>query len=197
MGSCRLISRKLLTRLTVMSVDPVFERAFSRVYGKPCWRVSPGYASCLTLEFGKPHLMVREPLSVKGVSALVRAAFAQRRVTIRGDWHLWIYCCDWEVVSRGRRIGDSSTESRTRQAAKSIDGQKLTKFSISPKTLECSFYFDLGAIMTTRPFDKKSEQWLFYEPSNKVLTLRADGYYKHSRSDRADGRGKWNAIVLQ
>ena len=177
-----------------MRVVPVFEKVFSKIYGKPCWLVRDGYGSTLTFEFGKPHLQVREPRAARNVSPRIRAVLAKRRVFIHGDWHLWIYACDWKVFSRGKLVADSSTQSRAGRATSFIDGQKLTRFSISVKTLECSFHFDLGAILKTRPFDKVSEQWLLYDPSHKVLTLRADGLYQHGRSDLPPAREKWLPI---
>jgi len=178
-----------------MPVASVFERVFSRIYGKPCWQVSAGHGSFLTFEFGRPHLEVREPVAAtKSATTKVRARLGRRSVVVHGDWHLWIYCCEWEVFSRGKRVGDSSTRAKIRRAIDCLDGQKLTQFSISRK-VECAFRFDLGAVLRTHPYDKKSEQWMLYEPSHRVLVLRADGHFKHMRSDVPDGSGKWTAVV--
>ena len=180
-----------------MSVAPCFEKAFRRIYGKPCWCVAKGYGSFLTLEFGKPHLNIREPVvASRNATKRVRESLARRRVYPRGEWHLWIYCCDWDVFCKGRRVGGSSTDLRIRAAADVLDGQKLIRFSISSRTAQCSFRFDLGAVLTTRPFDRWREQWLFYEPSGKVLILRADGFYKHVRSDVPDRQEKWMPVYV-
>lgn len=180
-----------------MHVAPVFERAFRRIYGKPCWKVGAGYGSFLTFEFGRPHLRVREPIAVKKrASAKVRARLTRRNVVVHGDWHLWIYGCEWEVFCRGKRIGDRSTKTKVRRAIDFLDGQKLTQFSISPRKVECVFRFDLGAVLRTRPYDHESEQWLLFEPSHKVLVLRADGCYHHIRSDMPDGaEKKWSPVI--
>ena len=159
------------------------ERIVRRLYGKPCWGVNPGVGPSLTLEFGKPSLKIREPIvPSKSVSAGVRERLARRGVQVHGEWHLWIYCCDWEVFCGSKRIGDNSTKSKIRAAAEFLNGQKLTRFSISPRKFNCVFEFDLGASLKTRPYDKGAEQWLLYGPSHKVLILRADGY-KYMRSD--------------
>jgi hypothetical protein len=39
----------------------VFAETFSKLYGLPCWDVKPGLFPSLTLEFGEPHLDIREP----------------------------------------------------------------------------------------------------------------------------------------
>lgn len=178
-----------------MRVAPDFERAFRKVYGKPCWGVRQGYGSFLTLEFGKPHLVIREPfVASRTASKGVREALVHRDAHARGEWHLWIYCCDWEVRSKGRRVGDSITSAKIQKAAAVLNGQKLVRFSIQPRTLHCQFDFDLGASLKTRPFDSESEQWLLYEPSHRILALRADGRYRHGRSDRPENETEWKPV---
>lgn len=174
----------------------VFERIFRKIYGKPCWGIKQGYGSFLTFEFGEPHIVIREPIMAsKTASQKVRRGLARRLVFPHGDWHLWIYRCDWHVLARGKRIGGSSTDAKIRRAADFLNGQKLTRFSISPRTLRCVFRFDLGGSLMTRPFDKKREQWLLYEPSGNVLTLRADGRYRHARSDVPDRENDWKPLT--
>jgi hypothetical protein len=168
------------------------ERFFRKLYGKPCWGVRPGYGSFLTLEFGDPHLQVTEStVASSGAPAKVRKTLARRGVFVHGEWHLWIYCCDWEVLLGRKHIGDSSTKPRVCRAAAFLDGQKLTRFSISRRTARCVFEFDLGAILKTRPYDKDSERWLLYDPSHRVLALRADGRYQYMRSDAPRDQADW------
>lgn len=192
-----LIFRGGLSTLSQMQIAPVFGRSFGKLYGKPCWGVRPGHGSFLTLEFGNPRLRVRERIvASSSASANVKAALARRIVTARGDWHLWIYCCDWTVLFKGKRIGDSSATRKIRRAADFLNGQKLVRFSMSPRYLTCAFEFDLGATLNTRPFDKKLEQWLLYEPSQKVLVLRADGRYKHQWSNQPGNLGQWKPVRI-
>ena len=173
-------------RLPRMQIAPVFDRAFRRIYGKPCWGVRPGHGSFLTFEFGKPHLEVREPIvASKGASARVRESLGRRLTYVRGEWHLWIYCCNWEVPSHGKRIADSSTKRKTRVAADVLNGQKLLGVSIVSRKVHSVFKFDLGATLRTWPLDHEREQWLLYEPSKQVLVLRADGRYEHREFVRA------------
>jgi hypothetical protein len=116
-----------------MPIAPIFQRVFSEVYGHPCWDVKPGYGSFLTLEFGKPHLDVREPIIAnKDASLRVRRHLARRSIFVHGEWHLWIYCCAWEVLFNGRHIGNGSTKLGMQRAAKVLDGQKLVQFFLRP-----------------------------------------------------------------
>lgn len=98
------------------------------------------------------------------------------------------------MLSGNKRIGDSSTKTKMRCAAEFLNGQKLIGFSISPQNVNCVFEFDLGASLKTRPYDKDGEQWLLYGPSQKVLTLRADGLYKCMRSDVPEDQGRWKPL---
>jgi hypothetical protein len=172
-----------------------FQKVFKAILGKPCWDVKPGHGSFLTMEFGEPHLEVREPITTrKGVTAKVREQLARRHVCARGEWHFWIMYCDWEVRCKGKRVGDSSTETKIRRAADFLDGQKLIRFSILPRTAQSIFVFDLGASLKTSPYDKGSEQWMLFQPSKKVLVLRADGQYKYEPSETSSDEGTWRPI---
>src|SRR5262245_11898529 len=117
-------------------------RSFSKLYGKPCWGVKRGYASFLTLEFGRPHLVIREPRRITDdVSPRVRNLFARRLVVVRGDWHLWIYSCDWVVRDGSKVIGDSSNARRIDRAAAFLSGQKLSSISLRARGARTRFGF--------------------------------------------------------
>lgn len=180
-----------------MPIDPIFDALFKEIYGKPCWRVTPGHGSFLTLEFGDPHLEIREPMAPReDTPENVGEDLQSRRVFIHGDWHLWIYCCDWRVLREEKLVGDSSSDSRIQQAADYLNGQKLIHFSIRLPRIECAFGFDLGARLETRPYDRDSEQWLFFDQrTHKVLTLRADGRYSYHPSSQA-GKEDWQPILV-
>ena len=174
------------------------ERSFAKLRGKPCWGVKRGFGSFLTLEFGSPRLVVREPHSPTGnVSRRVRKLLARRRVHARGRWHLWIYCCEWRVSSNGVVIGDSTTSRRIDRAARELNGQKLLDVVIRPRGARTRFVFDLGAELETRPFDRSREQWLLYEPGGHVLAWRADRKYQYGLGNRAPDRLKWRSLARE
>ncbi len=180
-----------------MPIDPVFETVFRKIYGLPCWRVAPGHGSFLTFEFGEPHLEVREPEPTNPkYSAKMNRDLASRRVFIHGDWHLWIYCCDWKVLSKGKFVGKSTSATSYQRAADLLEGQKLIRVEIIARPCRTVFEFDLGGVLETRPYDPASEQWMFFDrATDKVLTLRADGFFSHNRSDVAASQ-KWEPIQL-
>src|SRR5258706_10878126 len=179
-----------------MKIAPVFERSFAKVYGKPCWGVKQGHGSFLTLEFGKPHLEIHEPIVARdGASKKVRGNLTRREVYIHGDWHLWIYCCAWEVLLNDKQVAhNESSDSRIARAANFLNGQKLVRFSMAPRGTHCCFEFDLCGVLKTRPYSRTDEQWLFYEPTGKVLTLRADRRYSYQVSSRSEVKTGWKPV---
>jgi hypothetical protein len=165
--------------------------AFRKLRGLPCWNVQRGFGSFLTLEFGEPHLAIREPFESTARSAKVRKLAARRLVSLRGDWHLWIYCCDWSVFEGQDLVGDCSTKQTMDRAAEFLNGQKLIRTGVIARGMRATFEFDLGGRLETRPYDRTSEQWMLYEPGGNVLTVRADMRYSYGSGGRASDRKKW------
>lgn len=173
----------------------VIQQVFKELYGLPGWNVHIGYGSFLTFEFGQPRLEIREPRELtRKVSLRMKRAYARRRVTLRGNWHLWIYCCDWYVCEGERIVGDSNTKRAAHRAAAFLDGQKLVRFDLAKRGARCVFEFDLGATLHTQPHDRRSEQWLLYCPSGKVLALRADRRFSYLPGDTPANKEKWQPI---
>lgn len=174
----------------------IFHKVFRELYGELCWNVKPGYGSFFTLEFGKPHLDVREPtVASRDASRKVRRLLARRSVFVHGEWHLRIDSCAWEALSNGRHVGNGSTKRSMRRAADLLDGQKLIQFSFFSKNVQCIFEFDLGATLRTVPYDRKGEQGVLLTPEQKALTLRADGRYQYMRADLPRDAGLWKPVL--
>jgi hypothetical protein len=168
------------------------ERVFAPLRDLPCWNVTRGHGSFLTFEFGAPHLTVREPMETSPeMSSRVRQGLARRFVSLRGDWHLWIYCCLWQVRDRRKVIGDWTSKRRMDRAAAYLDGQKLISVDIARRGVRTVFEFDLGGRLETAPYDRNREQWLLYEPAGTVFTVKAGRYYQHQRGNFPYGAGEW------
>lgn len=125
-------------------VDPI-EAAFGKIYGLPCWNVRPGHGSFLTLEFGQPHLTIREPCeAIHTESAKIKRIYARRKVVLHGDWYLWIYCCDWTFSLAGELVGDGESEQGIQDTVCEMDGQKLVRVMVNHPPGHSVFEFDLG-----------------------------------------------------
>ena len=171
-------------------MDAVAE-AFEPVYGMPSWSVRRGVGSFLTLEFGAPSLEIED---VRELSAHVGAEFMRvpRRVAyVKGEWHLWIYMCDWSLSWRDREIAHSESEDLVIDRALGVlNGQSLTRVTAGAADGTSSFAFDLACVLSTRPLqpcdddtDEDREQWMFFQPSGRVLSLCGDGRLHSGMSD--------------
>jgi hypothetical protein len=179
-------------------VDPIFQRVFKEVYGRPCWGVENCVGSDIVFEFGDPHLVIREPSAARPkASRRVRELFARRGVTVQGQWHLWIWMCNWEIFHKGKRLGSDRARSNLQPIVHSLDGQKLIRFSFPPRGNECVFDFDLGGVLITHPWGPDDDQWMLYEPSGFVLTFRGNNRFSHHRSNQPWDAGPWKPIFAR
>ena len=169
-----------------------FDQSFKQLLGKPCWGVKRGWGSFLTIEFGQPHLELLEPRETTSTSKKVQAAAARRLAYVRGDWHLWVYCCQWGVFNdSGELIGDTSSRRSIDRAAAFLNGQALVAGALIPRGMRTVLEFDLGARLEMKPYNRTAEQWMLYEPNGKVLTVRADKRYSYGSKDHAPERMQW------
>jgi len=184
------------------SAIDIIQAVFAPLYGKPCWQVQQGYSSFLTFEFGEPHLKINDPRpNPRAKTAARRRRAARRSVWVRGDWHLWLYMCDWTLYQGDRLAATTySPNQRIGNALLDIDGQMLTGVSVSSDLRRSTFTFDLGGRIETvaddEP-DKPAEQWMLFEPSGYVLTVRSDGCYHHDRGNTAPDSLVWRRYTAE
>ena len=177
--------------------DPL-QRAFAPLLGLPAWSVQKGHGSFLTMEFGEPHLLTREPTQAKSRNDRVRARLGCRIVKPVGEWHLWVYCCCWCVVSKDAQIASSeSSDAEIHAAANEIDGQILVKVKADPDKGTSAFEFDLGASLHTGPWedDRGVEQWMLYaQRSGQVFSYRGDGHYSWGPDSEKSDEMVWRSL---
>jgi hypothetical protein len=71
---------------------------------------------------------------------------------IDGQWHLWIYCCEWSLTLDGTPLAHNESADLTmRRALRVLNGQKLTAVDIEPTDGRTRLTFDLGCFLLTRP----------------------------------------------
>ena len=142
-------------------------KIFFSVLNKPTWQVRVGHGSFLTFEFGQPYLHIREPNP--------STQQLNRLITIRGDWHLWVYSCNWEIENNNTVIASSNSERNTMQRAASfLDGQKLLNVAFDNNLKISSFIFDLGGMLKTWPqTTEREDQWIFFHKDEHVITLNS------------------------
>ena len=104
------------------------------------------------------------------------------------------------VVAPGRpvsiltRVANNKSSRTHEKGVQELDGQKLLRLSQHSRGLHSTFEFDLGGVLITRPYDQKSEQWMLFEPSGFVLTLRGDKRFSYHRSNELCDADSWKSI---
>lgn len=164
----------------------IIDSIFQPVIGKHCWNTENGVGSSLRFEFGEPHFVIhREPYKSKSTKPRMVRLAARRIVAIQGDWHLWIWSCDWRFFRNNILVGDSeSNRKELKQIAYDLEGQALISVKVSGVGMTV-FEFDLGGRLETFPYSETSEepepeeQWMLFQPSGMVFTFRSDGKYSH------------------
>jgi hypothetical protein len=173
----------------------LLQQIFKKLYGKPSWNVQRGWGSFITFDFGKPRLEVLKKVFKPGK----RRKYPQRYAYIHGEWHLWIYCCDWVIRQDGRKVGDSTSNEKIDRGCLVLGGQYLTKVVVNPKNWQTDFYFDLGGHLQTKPYkkeDEPSKTWKLGCPDGKWFLLRADGKYSYRSGKTPPDKQVWQPFTV-
>ncbi|MBW0005450.1 MAG: hypothetical protein JO216_18405 [Hyphomicrobiales bacterium] len=159
--------------------------AFLPLLGELVWSVHRGHGTFLTMEFGLPHRIIREPIvASKEASARVKRNLAKRRVTIVGDWHFWIEMAHWEVKTTNCSVSDHDVQAvKIDEALHELDGQKLLSVGFGEQASSCILRFDLGGFIHIFPYenyqhsgkDSETQLWSISHFNTQIVYLKADG----------------------
>jgi hypothetical protein len=167
---------------------------FADVIDKPAWNVRKGHGSFLTFEFGEPRLEIGKPMKIEPQSERLPKSLRRRPVAVRGEWHLWIYCCHWQATYEGELVGHSgSPRSEVEAAAHMFNGQALASMTVDPAKGASQFVFDLGGILKTVPYrtGDDEESWMLFTPDGRVLVYRSDGHFSLHARDADPRKAVW------
>lgn len=175
--------------------------SFHEIYGLPSWYVTKGEGSFVTLEFGQPHLKIWGPRLMRTrIEGLTEKA-ERRLAVVRGEWQLWIYCCQWSLSHFDVQIAHGESSDHTiNQALRLLNGQALTDVRIE-SVARTTFQFDLGCELSTWPasldaYDGEPvDQWSFYKPDGTVVTLRGDDMVSDLPTDQEPTDRDWHSRV--
>jgi hypothetical protein len=150
------------------------------------WQVRRGHGSFLTMEFGAPHLAVREPIVPSaGTSGKVRRNLLRRHVDITGDWHFWVQYSNWTVsTSNGVLTSCDARGSPSDECLADLDGQRLVSVEAHAQARSSMFKFDLGASLEMSPSAEiPDDQWSVYSWDGDIVSCRADGTLVFDKAD--------------
>ncbi len=141
-----------------MQLKEQIEALFRPLIGKKAWGASVGWGSFVTVEFGRKRLYHRH---------------------YHGDWHLWLYQCEWSLNSNGRCLAHSESKKRVMQLAiDNLNGAKLTDFSFDSQRAATEFVFDNHLGLRCKPYADAAadeEYWMLFTPDRQVASLLESG----------------------
>lgn len=164
----RLVSSKSMGQ-PVHSVASVF----APLIGQYAWGSRQGVGSFLTIEFGQPHLFVREALPSASTARL-----RKRGVQSVGQWHLWVLYCSWSVMAPHVQVcsPDWEDKARVEEALFMIDGQKLLGVRHDTESRVTNVEFEGEVELSLGPLpDAADDQWRIYEFQGRVLSFTKQG----------------------
>lgn len=139
-----------------MTGNDIIRGAFASIAGLPCWQVLGEFGSYLTFHFGTPNVHVNEPSE----------AFRHRRLAgVDGQYVLRIDTCQWVAFQDGGRLAHSESPRQViRNAAATLQGQKLLGSTLRIAPAGGEFVFDLGgrvAYQRHDPAEVENCLWTF------------------------------------
>jgi hypothetical protein len=138
-----------------MRLKKQVDTLFQPLIGQKAWGASLGWGSFVTIEFGRKHLYHRH---------------------YHGEWHLWLYLCEWELRSNDRVLAHSESKKRVMQLAiDNLNGAELRGFAFDSQRMITEFTFDHDLHLQCRPYaDAASDDecWMLFMPDRQVASLR-------------------------
>jgi hypothetical protein len=150
---------------------------FRPLTGMLTWNCRRDHGSFLSLQFGAPHLSVREPITPSpGISARAAKLLARRRVSMHGDWCLLVLHCDWLLEIDGKEFHSNLDDlSVVDEYMAYLDGQRLVSAELIESGKAVTMKFDLGASLKLEPSadgdaTDDDEQWAVYR-ADAIIAL--------------------------
>jgi hypothetical protein len=136
------------------------------------WRLKLGVGSFVTIEFGKPEA---------NPSGLVR----------HGEWHLWLYMCNWKLKRTGKALADSQGDRTSIESVfQNLELGSVKEVRIPRSSVDLQIEFDSGVNLWTTSTSKrdKVEQWMLFTPERKCLSAFGNQSYEYAPIDESRPR---------
>lgn len=146
------------------------ETLFQPLVGQKAWGAKIGWGSFVTIEFGSKRLKDHH---------------------YRGDWHLWLYQCDWTLKSKTHELANSESKRRLMQAAiENLNSLELEGLAFDPQKMWTEFIFEGGLRLRCQPYldaEPNEERWMLFTPDKQVASLVAQGL-RYEPASLVDGK---------
>lgn len=146
------------------------ETLFQPLIGQKAWGAKIGWGSFVTIEFGLKRLQDHH---------------------YHGDWHLWLYQCDWTLKSKTHELANSESKRPLMQAAiENLNNLELEGLAFDPRKMWTEFMFQGGLRLRSQPYsdaEPNEECWMLFMPDKQVASLVARGL-RYEPSSLVDGK---------
>lgn len=153
-----------------MDFKKEIETLFQPLVGQRAWGAKIGWGSFVTIEFGSKRLQDHH---------------------YHGDWHLWLYRCDWTLKSKTHELANSESKRALMQAAiDNINGLEFERLAFDLNRTWTEFIFQSGLRLRCQPYpdaEPNEEYWMLFLPDKQVASLVAQGL-KYEPASVADRR---------
>jgi len=136
------------------------QRYFGPLLQTQPWKARLGHGSFLTFEFGRR---------------------VKNHGHVRGEWHLWIYQANWELLHGNRRLANSDSDRRVISVSvRRLEDVPLNEVSFEPEHGKSTFVFgDFRLVVSPADYlddaDDRDQFWLLFTPKNEVLSVGPGG----------------------
>ena len=160
------------------------EQFWNPIVGNMAWQVRKGYGTFLTMEFGPPHLSVRElAIPPDETKRPIGGLLSRRRVFVQGTWHLWIKYCSWTIedhfgseirILKNGEQGEKNNGEQGDNILQDLEGQILNNVKSDAQKGTLLAEFDLGSKLLISPGFDEAEGPMFslYGPEKQYSEVR-------------------------
>lgn len=139
---------------------------FRPVHGQKAWGAKVGWGSFVTIEFGTRRLQNHH---------------------YHGNWHLWVYQCDWTLKAETHEMANSESGKGLMQTAiENLNDRELLDTSFDPQQRATEFIFKGNLRLRCQPYpdaEPNEECWMLFMPDKQVASLVAEGLKYESVSN--------------
>ena len=155
--------------MLIAKEDPVqLSNIISSLTKHVAWYPSRGLGTFLTIEFGQPSLVTRDPIAKLGPDNPLG------RRPARGEYHLWLQVDHWTLQSRDWSVSESDAPEIVDRRLDLLAGQHLVGLEV--QTSGTTFSFEYGESLIARAGQNSSEaQWTLFRQGDGNVSLLNGG----------------------
>ncbi len=156
-----------------MELKKEIQELFRPLLGQKAWGAKVGWGSFVTIEFGTKRLEHHH---------------------YHGDWHLWLYQCDWVLKSQTHEMANSESKKGLMQTAiDSLNHRELVEALFDQQQMVTEFLFEGNLRLRCQPYtdaEPTEEYWMLFMPNKQVANLSQEGlkYESEPTSKARDDR---------